>query len=412
MLSGQKSRLLELNSVSRIILPVVSILVLTAFLIAGNSLVKELAAQERERMDIWAQATQRLSQEKATPDVDFLLSIIERNNSIPVLVTDSDAHIVDFRNFKLPEPIKETFTPMESLSEANLKFLRNILYQAMGNKDLDKLARTNPHFIKVNLLSQPPQYIYYEDSNLLKTLSWYPYVQAAVIIVMALLIFFGVIYTKNAEQNRVWAGLSKETAHQLGTPISSLMAWNEYLQDTGADSMVTQEIGKDLKRLSEISERFSKVGSIPELKSVDINPVLTQSVSYMAGRMSNKIKISTCLERSEIKINLSAPLFQWVIENLIKNSIDAIGDKGEISVSDGIDKHNLWIEVADTGKGIERRHFKKVFSPGYSTKKRGWGLGLTLAKRIICRFHGGKIFVKESVPGKKTVFRIELPLSR
>ena len=409
MRNGLKLKNLALNSTARYIFLTFTILALIFFLIASNNIVKQLSNQERERMDIWAQATQRLAQADMDADVDFLLSIISQNNSIPVLVSDSNLNILDFRNFDLPEKMDEEAQGFEELSERNRNFLSNRLIEATGNHSLESLASTNSHFIKVDVYYNYPQYIYYEDSILLKRLSWYPYVQLLVMVILALILYSALIYTKNAEQNRLWAGLSKETAHQLGTPISSLMAWNQYLDSLGTDHDITKEMNKDINRLSVIAERFSKIGSRPELHLEYLNTTVEKSLGYMSSRISGKVKIEMKFPEDDMGVMISEPLFEWVMENLTKNAVDAMEGEGEITISTGKDKGKAWIEVRDTGKGIARKNFKKVFQPGYTTKKRGWGLGLTLVKRIIEEYHGGKIFVKESEPGKGTTFRIELP---
>lgn len=387
----------------------ITIIAVVFFLVASNSLVKELASQERERMDIWASATERLAKAEIDTDVDFLLSIISQNNSIPVLVSDSDYHILDFRNFDLPDSQDQDVTSFSELSEKNRTFLTSRLIQAGGGKPLSEVAYTHPHFIPVEIYFNTYQYIYYEDSILLKRLSWYPYIQLAVMIVLAIIIYAAVIYTKKAEQNRVWAGLSKETAHQLGTPISSLMAWNEYLASCGTDKEITDEMNKDIKRLSVIADRFSKIGSKPELQLDYLNRAVENSLKYMSNRISGKVKLILDFPDDDFGVMISEPLFEWVMENLTKNAVDAMDGEGEIRISTGHEKGKVWVEVKDTGKGIARKNFKNVFSPGFTTKERGWGLGLTLVKRIIEEYHGGKIFVKESELKKGTTFRIEFP---
>lgn len=408
MWNSLKLKSLAANSYAKIILLVFTVCALIFFLVASNRLVKQLASQERERMDIWAQATQRLAQAETEADIDFYLSIISQNNSIPVLVADSGMRILDFRNFNLPEAFNgdESF---EMLSENNRKFLISRLQEATGNRSLDELSHSHPHFIRVEVYHNYPQYIYYEDSTLLKRLSWYPYLQLIVMMILALIIYSAIIYTKNAEQNRLWAGLSKETAHQLGTPISSLMAWNEYLASSGMDPEVTSEMNKDINRLSVIAQRFSKIGSRPELHLEYLNSAVQKSLGYMSSRISGRVKLKMDFPEDDFGVMISEPLFEWVMENLTKNAVDAMEGEGEITISTGKDKDKLWIEVKDTGKGIPRKNFKKVFAPGFTTKKRGWGLGLTLVKRIIEEYHGGRIYVKESEPGKGTIFRIELP---
>jgi signal transduction histidine kinase len=232
-------------------------------------------------------------------------------------------------------------------------------------------------------------------------------------IILAAIIYSAIIYTKRAEQNRVWVGLSKETAHQLGTPISSLMAWNEYLKlsqdDQEAVNDAANEMEKDVKRLSVIADRFSKIGSVPELTLQYLNTAIEESLEYMRSRISGKVEIKMEFSPDEMGVKLSLPLFEWVMENLTKNAVDAMEGAGIITITTGEEKERLYIEVSDTGKGIARKNFKTVFNPGFTTKKRGWGLGLTLVKRIIEEYHGGKIYVKRSELGRGTTFRIDLP---
>lgn len=365
-------------------------------------------------MKIWARATERLASADASADVDFLLEIIAQNNSIPVMVIDSEGNILDFRNFKLPDDPEaadeEGVTIMfDSLSEKNRRFLEKRLHKGIGNTPLEELAGGNSHVIRVEVMPEFYQYIYYEDSILLRRLSLYPYVQLGVMAILALIIIAAVIITKRAEQNRVWVGLSKETAHQLGTPISSLMAWSEYLSLTGTDPDVTREIDKDVRRLSTIAERFSKIGSNPELQLEYLNERVRSSLEYMKSRISGKVDLQLHLSPDDHGTMLSGALFEWVMENLTKNAVDAMEGAGKIDITTGAEKDRVWIEIKDTGKGIAKKNFKNVFNPGFTTKKRGWGLGLTLVKRIIEEYHGGRIFVKESEPGKGTTFRIELP---
>lgn len=395
----------------KLIFLIISVIAIIAVMLISNNLVKSLAQQEKERMNIWAKATERLAQADENADLEFLLSIIEQNNSIPVLVADENFNIIEYRNFNLPDKSRNDNGGFETLSEKNRDYLTRRLKTQAGNTPLRKLTEHNPHFIEVKVYEDTYQYIYYEDSILLRRLSLYPYVQLAVMLALVIIIYFAVIYTKRAEQNRVWIGLSKETAHQLGTPISSLMAWTQYLELTGADKEVTTEIDKDVKRLSVIADRFSKIGSIPELDLEYLNEVVGGSLDYMQNRISGKVKLTMHLDDDDHGVRLSRPLFEWVMENLTKNAVDAMDGEGSIDISTGADKNIAYIEVSDTGKGIPRKNFKTVFNPGYTTKKRGWGLGLTLVKRIIEDYHGGKIYVKSSEPGVGTTFRIELPLS-
>ncbi|MDE6271784.1 MAG: HAMP domain-containing histidine kinase [Muribaculaceae bacterium] len=405
-----KLALYDNQRTGRFIFLLLSIIAIIAVMLISNNLVKALAQQERERMNIWAQATERLAHADADADFEFLLSIIEQNNSIPVMVADGDFNIMEFRNFRLPDGESNPSAGFDQLSPKNRNYLLKRLKAPGGDTPLREMAQKNPHFIEVKIYDDAYQYIYYEDSILLKRLSWYPYIQLGVMVILVVIIYFAVIYTKRAEQDRVWAGLSKETAHQLGTPISSLMAWTQYLEATGVEPEITKEIDKDVKRLSVIADRFSKIGSVPELNLEYLNDVLVTSLDYMKNRISGKVKISMDLDPDDHGVRLSRPLFEWVMENLAKNAVDAMDGKGEIDISTGSDGKIAWIEIRDTGKGIARKNFKTVFNPGFTTKKRGWGLGLTLVKRIIEDYHGGRIFVKSSEINQGTTFRIELPL--
>lgn len=388
----------------------VSAIAVIVFLLISNNLVKELARQERERMNIWAQATERLAKADVDSDFEFLLNIISQNNSIPVLICDSALNISEFRNFSLPDKEDIDKSLFGELSDKNKAYLHKRLLKAAGNNNPDHLSEKDSHFIKVELYEGINQYIYYEDSKLLKSLSIYPYIQMIVMIILALIIYLAMVYTKRAEQNRVWVGLSKETAHQLGTPISSLMAWSEYLSASGVEPEITREIDKDVKRLSVIADRFSKIGSKPEMHLDYINEVVSKSLEYMGSRVSGRVEINLHLSEDDHGVSLSNPLIEWVMENLTKNAVDAMQGEGKIDITTGSEKNIVWIEVKDTGKGIARKNFKTVFNPGYTTKKRGWGLGLTLVKRIVEEYHGGRIYVKESTPGAGTTFRIEFPL--
>ncbi len=394
---------------SKLIVVLVSVVAIVVFLLISNNLIKQLAQQERDRMSIWAQATERLAKANVDSDFEFLLGIISQNNSIPVLICDKNFNISEFRNFSLPVKKDEDKSVFAELSPKSQEYLQKRLHHLGGDTPLSEMAKRNDHFIEVELVGGENQFIYYEESKLLKSLSVYPYIQMAVMIVLAVIIYFAVVYTKRAEQNRVWVGLSKETAHQLGTPISSLMAWNEYLQMTGLGSEITDEIDKDVKRLSVIADRFSKIGSQPEMQLEYLNEVIGHSLEYMKKRVSGKVMIGMRLSTDDHGVMLSRPLIEWVMENLTKNAVDAMQGEGEIWITSGKDKNVVWVEIRDTGKGIARKNFKTVFNPGYTTKKRGWGLGLTLVKRIIEDYHRGRIFVKESEIGKGTTFRIELP---
>ena len=386
-----------------------SAIAVIVFLLISNNLIKELARQERERMDIWAQATERLAKADVDSDFEFLLAIISQNNTIPVMISDSNFNISEFRNFDLPDGQDADKSLYSELTPRNQEYLLKRLKSPGGDTPLAEMVRRNNHFIEVEMFGGGSQYIYYEDSTLLKSLSLYPYIQVAVMMILALILYIAVVNTKHAEQNRVWVGLSKETAHQLGTPISSLMAWVEYLQATGVEPEVTVELDKDVRRLSTIADRFSKIGSQPDMQLEYINETVRSSLDYMRSRVSDRVEITMHFSDDDHGVRLSRSLFEWVMENLTKNAVDAMQGAGRIDITTGADKNIVWIEVSDTGKGIARKNFKTVFKPGYTTKKRGWGLGLTLVKRIVEDYHGGRIYVKESEPGVGTTFRIEFP---
>lgn len=381
----------------------VAVAVVAIFLYYSNGLVNDLSAQERERMQIWADATREITNISTSGDdtganFDFVLSIIERNRTIPVLLTDDYGNIINHRNFDLPEPI-DSMNPLY-ISPANMKFLQSRLHA----------LSTTPNVIHIIISPGNMQHLYYEDSKMLKALSFYPYVQVVVMLAFIMVVYFAVTSTKKAEQNKVWVGLSKETAHQLGTPISSLMAWMELLEGMGVDREIVGEMDKDVRRLSTIASRFSKIGSAPGLEPDNLNNVVERSVSYMATRISGRIALTSKLCDEPLNVSLSAPLLEWVMENLIKNAVDAMEGHGAISVTTRRDGNVAVVDVTDTGKGIPRKNFKTVFKPGYTTKKRGWGLGLALARRIVEQYHRGSIFVSASEPGRGTTFTLRIPL--
>ena len=373
--------------------------VVAMFLYFSSSLISDLQAQERQRMEIWAGATRELvasaMEERPGTDVDFLLGIIQQNTNIPVLLTDSEGNILDQRNFRLPAP-------------DNSSDPRNTEY--LGRK-LGEL-KSSPRRIEIDIAPGVVQYLYYEDSTLLRRMSVFPYIQLLVMLAFIAVVYFAVLSTKKAEQNKVWVGLSKETAHQLGTPISSLMAWMELLPDYGVDADTLAEMSKDVNRLSTIASRFSKIGSEPRMELVELRTVVAEAVDYMGTRISPRISLTfNPGTADDPQVMACTPLLEWVIENLIKNAVDAMEGSGKIDVSLDATHTMAAIEVADTGKGISRKNFKTVFNPGYTTKSRGWGLGLTLAKRIVEQYHRGRILVARSTLGQGTTFRIELPVA-
>ncbi len=370
--------------------------VVAMFLYFSSSLIADLEVQERQRMEIWAGATRELAASTLadTPgtDIDFLLSIIRQNTTIPVLLTDSEGNILDQRNFSLPVPDDPGDARNSAYLEAKLRSMRD-----SGRR------------IEINIAPGVTQYLYYEDSTLLRRMSVFPYIQLLVMLAFIAVVYFAVLSTKKAEQNKVWVGLSKETAHQLGTPISSLMAWMELLPDMGVDPDTLAEMNKDVNRLSTIASRFSKIGSEPKMERACINTVVRNATDYMNTRISPRISLSFRDDTAPTEVMACTPLLEWVIENLIKNAVDAMEGHGSIDVEMLDSAGSAVIEVSDTGKGIARKNFKNVFNPGFTTKSRGWGLGLTLAKRIVEQYHRGRIYVARSTVGAGTTFRIELP---
>lgn len=381
----------------------ISLVMVGVFLFFSNSIVRDLAKQERERMTIWANATREIANQStdetlgacSTSNMDFLLSIIETNNNIPVLLTNQDGEIISERNFSLPHPDR-------SFDESgNYDFLKSKLEKMEGG----------PNKIEIQLGQGEVQTLYYDDSVLLTRLSWYPYIQILVMAAFILVVYFAVTSMKRAEQNKVWVGLSKETAHQLGTPISSLMAWIELMRESSADQMMVDEMDKDVRRLSTIASRFSKIGSQPQIEPTDLVEVVSEAAGYMRSRISGRINIEVVKPAVPLCVAMSEPLIQWVMENLIKNAVDAMEGSGQISIAMRRERDMAVVEVSDTGKGMTRKMRKEVFRPGFTTKKRGWGLGLTLARRIVEQYHSGRIFVSASEPGVGTTFEIQLPLA-
>lgn len=405
----------DIRRYSKFIFLVITAVVVIIFLRVSSGIVKDLSAQERERMQIWADATRRIALAfeaydidssdgsssgavESSGDIEFLFSIIRRNHTIPVLLADADGNIFDHRNFDLPDPV-DSVNPIPT-QEINRAFLRD-KYDEMRNSS---------NVIPIDMGGDIMQYLYYEDSKVLKRLSLFPYLQLVVMLAFIVVVYFAVSSTKKAEQNKVWVGLSKETAHQLGTPISSLMAWMELLRTEGIDPDIVNEMDKDVTRLGTIASRFSKIGSRPTLEPVDLRDVVASAASYMSTRISSRIHLSYIPDDDPLPVSISRPLVEWVLENLIKNAVDAMEGDGSITITSFSENRFACIEVADTGKGIPRKRQKTIFNPGYTTKKRGWGLGLTLAKRIVEQYHDGRIFVLASEPGKGTTFRIMVPM--
>lgn len=376
----------------KIMLVIAAIVIAGASLLASHYLVKDLAKEERNRMETWAQALHTLNNADETTDLSLVLNVIQGNNTIPVIVMDSDGTVSDYRNIEMDE---------KTAADSNA-------YVSRYGKQMFK----DGNYIKIFLGDTPSssdyQLVCYDESTLLKRLSQYPYWQLGIVMIFVAVAIIALLASKRAEQNKVWVGLSKETAHQLGTPISSLMAWVEIMKENYPDDELIPEMNKDVKRLELIAERFSKIGSLPEPTDASMNDVISHVVEYMDRRTSKKVEIVRHLPEHEIIVKMNASLFEWVIENLCKNAVDAMEGKGKIELTLNDEANRVVIEVRDNGKGIRKKDIKNVFTPGFTTKKRGWGLGLSLAKRIVEEYHKGRIFVKSTEIGKGTTFRIEM----
>lgn len=375
----------------KIVFVLTAILVAVSSLFVSKTLTDNLKREEQGRMEVWAEAMKSLSKADGNTDLSLVLKVLNENDYIPVILLDRRGNVTDYRNV--------------SLRGAN---------RADSLRDARQLALNwiaEGHVIRVTIDNVDNSYINvcYDESLILKRLTIFPFVQLAVVVIFVVLAVFALLASKRAEQNRVWAGLSKETAHQLGTPISSLMAWVEVLKEEYPDDALIPELDKDVSRLRLISDRFSKIGSKPELAIVSLQEVLAHVVDYIDRRTSHNMVIRCQLPDHDVMVNINAALFEWVIENLCKNAVDAMnGGPGTISIAVMETGQKVAIDVVDTGKGISKKNIKNVFRPGFTTKKRGWGLGLSLAKRIIEEYHKGRIFVKSSEVGVGTTFRIEL----
>lgn len=375
----------------KILLVMAAVVIAVVSLIVSDALVKDLAKEEHGKMEVWAEAMRSLSMADETADLNLVLKVINENNTIPVIVLDSKGSVQTYRNIDISAP-----TAADSAAAVSAEGRR--LYDAGRYISIAIGDTAQAEHISVC----------YDDSVMLKRLSTYPYVQLGVVLLFVVVAIFALLTSKKAEQNKVWVGLSKETAHQLGTPISSLMAWIEILKETyPADSLV-QDMGKDVRRLQLIAERFSKIGSKPEVSPESLNLVLEHVVEYMDRRTSSRVKMICSCPPHDVIVNINASLFEWVIENLCKNAVDAMEGSGTITLTMYGDGGGAVIEVADTGKGIRKKDIRNVFRPGFTTKKRGWGLGLSLAKRIVEEYHRGRIYVKSSEVGLGTTFRIEV----
>jgi signal transduction histidine kinase len=352
-----------------------------------NRLVQELSTEEKKKVELWAEATRQVSDIDSEPgDIGFALSVLTDNTTVPVILTDEFEHIISTRN-------------LDSLQSGDSLYLQNELSEMK--------AQHAP--IEIRFAGDQRNFIYYKDSIILTRLRYYPYFQLGVIALFLMVSYLAFSSSRKAEENQVWVGMAKETAHQLGTPLSSLMAWIEYLRSKPSPDENLVEIEKDVARLNTITERFSKIGSAPALRKENLTSVLDNAMTYIRTRSSSRIRFSLENQQAyDVEVPLNVPLFEWVVENLFKNAIDAMDGEGAISVRITDQSQFVYVDVSDTGKGIAKSKYKTVFKPGYTSKSRGWGLGLSLSKRIVEEYHGGQIFVRHSEPGKGTTFRIVL----
>lgn len=379
----------SLNNISVFVLALILIVVVVS-VVYTNYIARQIAEEEHKKMELWAEATRQFILADENENIDFLLQVMEGNTTIPVYMVDADYNLLLSRNVQEPK--------------------RNV--EAFYKKKINDLRNTQQP-LEVRISDDTVQYIYFEDSNLLRQLYYFPFIQFAVILAFIAIAIITIVIAQRSEQNSLWVGLSKETAHQLGTPISSLNAWNELLKARYPDDPLLPQMDEDIHRLQTIAERFSKVGSQPELVPCEVVPVIRHAMDYMRARTSSKVEYTIVADdAAHCQAMLCAPLFEWVIENLCKNAIDSMEGVGRISIQVQQVDNKVFVDVSDTGKGIERRHYKTIFRPGYTTKKRGWGLGLSLSRRIIQEFHHGRLFVKQSQAGVGTTFRITLNICK
>lgn len=370
-------------------------LIIAALSIAGisvivsHNLTSDLEKEERYKMAIWAEAMRNLITADNAADLSLVLKVVGSNHSIPVIVLDSNEEILDWRNISLDSD-DDTLCVLKEYA-VSMKETKSTMRMQLSSQNNDYIT------------------ICYDDSLILKKLAIYPYIQLIVVILFVSVVIYAILSTKKTEESRIWVGLSKETAHQLGTPVSSLMAWSQILQESYPNDSIILEVNRDINRLELIAERFSKIGSVPDFKDVNLNSLIDNSVDYISRRCSKKIKFVKKIDNHVNSTQICASLLEWVFENVLKNAIDSMGGEGTITISSYVTNKNIIIEFQDTGKGILRRNWKNIFKPGFTTKKRGWGLGLSLAKRIIEDYHNGKIYVKSSILDKGTTITVELP---
>ena len=368
----------------------VAVVIAAGSLVVSHYLIRDMEREERSKMEVWAEAMNALNKADETTDLSLVLKVLNSNHTIPVIVLDNHGSVLTYRNIEADGDNRRT---------------KNSMLSERGRR-----LRDEGRYIRLHIDGSDHAFIdvCYDDSLMLRRLALYPYVQLAVVLPFLGVALFALLASKRAEQNRVWVGLSKETAHQLGTPISSLMAWTEILKENYPDDTLIGEMEHDVRRLQLVADRFSKIGSIPEPVPTDLNGLLRNAADYMERRMPAGITVTCHFHTSEIIVPLNASLFEWVVENLCKNAVDAMNGAGRLTLMAEEQAHRVVVEVEDTGRGIRKKDLRNVFRPGFTTKPRGWGLGLSLARRIVEEYHRGRIFVKSSAPGHGTTFRIEL----
>ena len=379
----------------KLLLAAAAAAIAVASLVVSHVLVSDLAREEQGKMEVWSEAMRTLSRADENTDMNLVLRVVNGNNTIPVIVLNGSGEVQAYRNIDMAgcadaaDSARYVYEMGHSLLDSGRSISISLDGQAASARD-DRID------------------VCYGESLMLRRLSSYPYIQLAVVVVFVLITIFALLTSKRAEQDRVWVGLSKETAHQLGTPISSLMAWTEMLRETYPEDGLIPEMENDVRRLQLVADRFSKIGSVPELVPTDLVEVAGRAIGYMERRTSDKVRMVRDFPAGGMTVCANASLLEWVVENLCKNAVDAMGGQGTITLRIFGEPGKAVVEVEDTGHGIRKNNLRNVFRPGFTTKRRGWGLGLSLAKRIVEEYHKGRIFVKSTEIGVGTTFRIEL----
>lgn len=369
-------------------LTLIAIAIVIGTIFYSNFLSKKIEVEEREKISQWVEANKFIASAPPNADLTLASEIQQRNTDIPIIWTNEKDSIVDSRN----------------IDSSEIKSSKNFLQEKL--KEFQ--SAHPPIVLELNKNPYMADRYYYGDSKLLKQVRYFPIIQLIVVALFIFVTFYAISVRNKSTQNQVWAGMAKETAHQLGTPISSLHGWVEMLKESGSNSTISSEMEKDVNRLKLISDRFGKIGSAPQLEEHEIIGQVENMVAYIKRRSTDKVAFIIARPEEKVYAKISAPLFDWVIENLLKNALDAINGKGTIHIRIKKTTDKIILDIKDSGKGISKQNISKVFKPGFTTKKRGWGLGLSLAKRIIEKYHKGQLYVKSSEIGKGTTFRIVL----